>query len=528
MSDLLHMGEILKDELNAQEAADVQVVQRGLLIYRQGLVYKLVQHETKITAMIQDVTPVEVILDPLFPSNSSCSCNKDGYCRHELAAFFQAFEKVGSITEWVEKWKYGKRATVELKKAHSLLDSAAVLPKSYEAWKNYVIESFKENILSFAHAGYPSYVLHEKWKNYLHKLKQKAPLEREWKTLYLFIIHFHTLLLAFKEVRKIENPNSFRIFIENELEDITDGMYDYVALLSNQARPFAFDEFFKGIHQDTHSLMSQDENISYQQVDLYRTIWSVLLRNQEWRKQELTHLKSTVEASVNQPLLIATIHLSLLNNRHEEVVTLLNQLDASASPYMYFWIHTLNEQDEEIKALPFVEFIIEHVNEFLSTSRNYYESMDFVRSITSPITIFCKKTKRHDLLEKFYRISLPFSYYPYAQFLIDSDQYGKWVELITYMDIDVDQVGTDILKRVQTHEPAVLLPLYHRVVEQSISSKNRASYKHAVRYLKKLRTLYKKLKQEDAFLSYMNNLQESTKRLRAFQEELQRGKLIHV
>ncbi|WP_108668902.1 SWIM zinc finger family protein [Peribacillus acanthi] len=527
MNDLLHMGEILQDDLNAQESDDVQVVQRGLLIYRQGLVFKLDHLETVIAAKVQDVTPVEVNLDLLFPANSTCSCNKEGFCRHVLAVFFQAYEKVGSVTEWVEKWKYGKRATFELKKAHTLLDSAAALPKTYEAWKTYINESFKENILSFAHSGYPSYVLHEKWKNYIHKLKQKAPLEREWKTLYLFIIHFQTLLLAFKEIGKIENPNSFRIFIENELEDLTDGMYDYVALLSNQARPFAFDEFFKGIHQDTHSLMTEEE-LFYQQVDLYRTIWTVLLRNQEWRKQELKYLKSIIHDSDNQPLLIATIHLSLLNNLHEEVVTLLNRLDASACPYMYFWITSLNDLDEEMKALPFVEFIIQHVNEFLSTSRNYYESMDFVRSITSPITVFCKKTKRYDLLEKFYRISLPFSYYPYAQFLIESEQYEKWVELVTYMDIDADQVGTDILKRVHAQQPAVLLPLYHRVVEQSISSKNRASYKHAVRYLKKLRTVYKKLKQEDAFLSYINQLQESTKRLRAFQEELQRGKLIHV
>jgi hypothetical protein len=49
-----------------------------------------------------------------------------------------------------------------------------------------------------------------------------------------------------------------------------------------------------------------------------------------------------------------------------------------------------------------------------------------------------------------------------------------------------------------------------------------------VRYLKKARTLYKKIKNETQFEIYLEKLSHEHRRLRAFQEELKRGKLIHA
>lgn len=58
--------------------------------------------------------------------------------------------------------------------------------------------------------------------------------------------------------------------------------------------------------------------------------------------------------------------------------------------------------------------------------------------------------------------------------------------------------------------------------------KNRTNYREAVRHLKKLRTIYKKMKRLEDFERFMAELMKKTKRLRAFQEECKRGKLIDV
>jgi uncharacterized Zn finger protein len=72
----------------------------------------------------------------------------------------------------------------------------------------------------------------------------------------------------------------------------------------------------------------------------------------------------------------------------------------------------------------------------------------------------------------------------------------------------------------------LVLPLYHQDAERYILEKNRQSYKQAVRLLKKLAGFYKKLKEQDRWQLYIGQLAERHSRLRAFQEELRRGKLI--
>lgn len=61
---------------------------------------------------------------------------------------------------------------------------------------------------------------------------------------------------------------------------------------------------------------------------------------------------------------------------------------------------------------------------------------------------------------------------------------------------------------------------------EAIEERNRKSYKRAVRYLKKLRTLYKRLKRTDEWDAFIIHIANLHSRLRALQEELRKGKLI--
>jgi uncharacterized Zn finger protein len=82
------------------------------------------------------------------------------------------------------------------------------------------------------------------------------------------------------------------------------------------------------------------------------------------------------------------------------------------------------------------------------------------------------------------------------------------------------------LRAIEEYDPGLLLPLYHQAAERAVLEKNRASYKTAVRLLKKLYSYYKLLKKEDRWERYINRLADKFSRLRAFQEELKKGKWI--
>src|SRR5690606_19049545 len=121
---------------------------------------------------------------------------------------------------------------------------------------------------------------------------------------------------------------------------------------------------------------------------------------------------------------------------------------------------------------------------------------------------------------------LPYSYVEYNSFLLDTEQYRKWVDLQIYAGYDIDDIDRGVLKEIETIDRAALLPLYHRAVAKAIEGKNRPSYKKAVKYLRKIRAHYKKLKQEDLWYEYITKLAAVNKRLRAFQQELLRDSMI--
>ena len=83
-----------------------------------------------------------------------------------------------------------------------------------------------------------------------------------------------------------------------------------------------------------------------------------------------------------------------------------------------------------------------------------------------------------------------------------------------------------VMQPIEKHEPELLLPFYHQAVERYILLKNRVSYKAAVKLLKRLSKLYKKIKQEERWEQFITAFASRHSRLRALQEELRKGKLI--
>jgi uncharacterized Zn finger protein len=57
------LAEEIKELFHPHAADDVKLIQKGLMLYRQGLVKQLQIWNAQITAMVQDVTPCHVKLN---------------------------------------------------------------------------------------------------------------------------------------------------------------------------------------------------------------------------------------------------------------------------------------------------------------------------------------------------------------------------------------------------------------------------------------------------------------------------------
>ncbi|MBW4084771.1 SWIM zinc finger domain-containing protein [Paenibacillus sp. S150] len=107
--------------------------------------------------------------------------------------------------------------------------------------------------------------------------------------------------------------------------------------------------------------------------------------------------------------------------------------------------------------------------------------------------------------------------------------YGKWHEWMDYQ-LSSGKEPSDFrvsdLQPVEKNAPELLLPFYHQAAERFVLEKNRHSYKAAVKLLKRLAKLYKKMKREERWAEFLDTFTGRHSRLRALQEELRKGKLI--
>ncbi|WP_162551203.1 SWIM zinc finger family protein [Paenibacillus tepidiphilus] len=121
---------------------------------------------------------------------------------------------------------------------------------------------------------------------------------------------------------------------------------------------------------------------------------------------------------------------------------------------------------------------------------------------------------------------LPLSREIYEDLLME---YGKWREWMDYQ-LAAGKQPADFrvsdLAPIEKNAPELLLPFYHQAVERLVLEKNRSSYKQAVKLLKRLAKLYKKLKRTQRWEEYLELFTGRHNRLRALQEELRKGNLL--
>ncbi|WP_313803373.1 SWIM zinc finger family protein [Cytobacillus sp.] len=516
------------EALRTENPEHERLVQKGLMLFRQGLVYQLRFDGDEINAMVQDVTPAKVQLNLDFIQLSTCSCPADELCRHQLAVFFQLLSKARSVSTWVDEWRkplMEKKVAKQLgiQKAKDLLQTAGRQKPNYDRW----IAAFDESFHTIMEGnGEPKpYVITELYKVYTRRMKANAPYEQEWKLLYSLIGH----VFSFKKLMGISvkyghSAEMIDRYYKQLFFEIVDEVGEVINFLSVHSLPFAFDEFIEKLKADSSELITADFPLEFERVHLYRTLWTKFFKKKEWCEEEMKNLAAIEEKS--RSLLIGLHHLHFLLKEDEIILEYLTRSDKWMTPFITYWIDLLNGQKDWKRAAPFIEVYIKKLMDYLSISDDYYEKISYTRYAIKTIKPYCTEANRQDLYEKALIEMLPYSYNEYEYLLFDNEAFDRWADLQAYMGLDIDRLASDRIKALEKQNPALLLPLYHQSVQDHIAQKGRDHYRQAVRKMKKLRTLYKKLKRQDDWAYYLEALLEKTKRLRAFQEECKRGKLI--
>jgi hypothetical protein len=525
---LKFIAEELRSQLQPDVEEDAKLVQKGMLLYRQGLVFQLRFENDQAYATVQDVTPVKVRLDLSFFDTSDCACPNGGLCRHRLAVFFAAYAKIGSVSDWIDQWREPLKlrsaaSRSGIQRAKDLLKNSGTLKPNYDRWIEAFDESF-QTILNPDKIPNP-YVLTELFQVYRRRIRASAPLEAEWKLLYelIAVVFSFQKMIALTEELDSHHPQALRYFTPL-LDELIEDAEEFIQKLGIQTMPFAFDEFLTSLRKDSSTLLESTDTFPVEQLTLYRLLWSFLFKRKEWREEELAN----IEGSSIFEHQIAEIHQLFLLSRDEEAIEKIQDLGASCVPYLIYWLELMTAKKDWARTKVYIEHFIDFSKSYIQQFQTAQQSRHFARTVIQTILPYCSETRSDDLYERALHHLLPYSYVSYDSFLFEGHDYERWFELQAYIGVDLDWIGKDRINVLASQSPETLVILYHQSIQQQIDLKNRQGYKEAVRQLKKLRTLYKKLKRTPEWDEFLELLIEKTKRLRAFHEECKRSKLIHA
>lgn len=444
---------------------DAKLVQKGLLIYRQGLVTKVRYEDGAVTSTVQDVTPVFVQVELNFIQMSSCSCPSEGICRHIIATFFYAYAQVGSVADWVEDWRtpLHEKKTAQalgLMRAKDLLKASGLLKPNYDKWIGAFHESF-DTIMKGQCMPKP-YLIPELHQVFTRRLRASAPVEQEWKQLYLLIANIH----SFRQLLQLSKESGHSAWdIERNYQQLFFSIIDETEVLINRlsvhALPFAFDEFISRLKDDVTELLIDEVALEFERIQLYQLLWSSLFKKKHWREEELEKLTHLGKINGSYALSIAYIHQNILLRQDEKALSAIQKHASDISPFLMLWLEDFKAQRDWKRMTPFAEAFIGHLRPYLLTLSNSYASFDFTRYATKILSSFCSETNRMDLYEKVLVQLLPYSYREYEHYLFIEKQYEKWSDLQAYIGYDMSYFPSEKIKQLQKEDPSVLLPLYH-------------------------------------------------------------------
>lgn len=535
--ELQRLSAEVQEILHPHSSEDARLVQKGLMLYRQGMVTHLQFGDDGVTATVQDVTPVKVRLDLNFLSMSECSCPNEGWCRHQMAVFFAAYAKGASVTEWVEEWREPMKekkltASWGMQTAKDLIKANGILKPDYGRWVHSFEVSFDTLVASKKYTS--PFIIAELFDIYERRISASAPVEQEWRLLYELV----GLVVSFKKLAVLSEQSGHteqlvtRAYL-HLFHNMMDEAGDLLDRIGMQTMPFDFDDFIVKLKDDAFELLTAAQGLEMERTYLYRLLWIDLFKKKEWRLEEIRKVEARLEKLMDWenplPLMIAAVHLNLLATNDDAALKMLgNVADERITPYLMSWIELLSQKKAWKRVAPLVELFVHKIKRFLENMGSYQSCSSFTRAALKAIAPYCAGTNRMDLFERAMMQTLPYSFADYEYLLFERGQYDRWGELHEYVGLSYYELPKDRVKVVEKEMPEVLMGMLHQLAQREIEQKNRQSYKHAIRHLKKLRTLYKKLKRLDDWDYFFEQLLERTKRLRAFHEECRRSKLIEV
>ncbi|MFC5450463.1 SWIM zinc finger family protein [Paenibacillus aestuarii] len=510
-----------------QHHYDAQQLERGWEDYHKSRVGDIDLVGLSIHASVASDKVYEVVLNLEDFTQSSCSCDYNGYCQHIAAAFFSLYAPYGRPELLLQQLKQaihtrkktvrGAPSTPERKASNPNVPQENAAPAE---WHRFFEGRFHGFSISHQHS------IETFYESALETLPGFAA---SWRTSVKELYQLHIALFMMRKIDQFyqDTKSSYLSYYHENgckvaAKNCEDKFVEFVERMdvngSYTAEPKAWQATMKMLGD--LALQGKDSPVDW--LFIYRFLWWKMDGYEKIGQEEITRLeqllaKKETLARKKDTLIVARAHFDIIQGNTEDAFERLKQLShPNAKDFFLYLNYYYNE-------------------------RRWEDTLVWLRWLLTPIAAanhddfraFCQywldTTKHLETDGEWVQVMeslLPRSYYYYTAYLLQTKRYRQWVDLQLANRISPLNLYALELRTIEDHDASLLLPLYHQAAERAVQERNRASYKTATRLLKKLHALYKQLDQADRWEHYVYRLSDKFSRLRAFQEELKKGKWI--
>ncbi|MBY6037847.1 hypothetical protein KUV80_14335 [Fictibacillus nanhaiensis] len=409
---------------------------------------------------------------------------------------------------------------------------------SVELWREYFSERFetfekrKLQSVSFrdlADGKDTSYTFVHIYRDYYPALLNAGQFfDEDIAMLYKYHVQIETLIRLFAFEAQYGVVSYMQGNFDSTVEKLSDQIYVTLKQIKSEK---LLDENKKLIEESLRNFQSLYEippKWGYLLFYLFQISWSLLYKEKSWiEKYENQLLEEKKAGKSTQMLQLALVHFAFARKDDTNAFERLGENEKKVEMVHYLvWMKLLVDKQEWDRLLTWLLYLKPNFLEGVNSYYYHSDAREFFHEYLNYFWKYAQHTGDEDQYEEMLIEFLPITFYEYGEYLMVIGEHERWVELQVIMGYSPELIQRKDLKEVLSFQKETVLPIYHQTIDRLINERTRKSYQSAIKHLKTLRTIYFDLGEEERFSMYIDRIAAVYGRLRAFQEELRKGKFI--
>lgn len=490
---------------------DEELVRRALFAVRNKSVMfqRFISMKKQLYISVQDVRPTDVMID-FYHKLMVCSCPQDGLCRHKVSVMLSLYQYLESVQDWALRWREKKSASL-----HVLAGERS--PESWQA----MVDEVMSHILR-GDDRMDSYLISTMADNALAKLRKHLPFEREWQPLYNIFMELSVLNKLWEHLSKTGSQvqtDYFEYFFDRRF----DSLKNHIEEITAKSRLFAMDPFYDVLQEKVRQLITEREGHINRRMNLYLLFWDIMFIERSRAIEELEIMENAVNHHEDVTAEVIRNMFYILLKNYELLRSNLKTVHEEQL-LIYFGLANFAVSKNDSIALEMIlKAILPYLNNFLNQYLQPAYRQNYVKKVNKLYENITLSEREEQTLYSAFGV---YGIQPFSVYLLKNKRYEEWAALHQLHPSSISYLESCGLREVIEEAPQTTLPLYHFYAMEEVNQKSRLNYKQAVRIWKMMKSAAKKSGKQDFWSDYIQSVSEQYKRLRALQEELEKGNLL--